>query len=203
MRPPLFADLGRTYPHVATAIKKYPSCACNHTAVEAALYLVRSHDVTPADVTAVEVTISPYVHRLVGAPFEPAADPQVTAQFSVQYSIACAILRRRLSVADIQDAAVLEPAIGELARSVKVMVDETRGNSRGATVRIMSRRHGMLEQHVEHIPGSPESPLTAADRQNKFRECAIEGVARWASSAGSCCARALTAWKTWPTWPGF
>ena len=173
----LFADLGRTYPHVATAVKKYPSCACNHTAIEAALHLVRANDVVTADVTAVEVTISPYVHRLVGAPFEPGADPQVTAQFSIQYSVACAILRRRLSVADIQTAAVLEPAVGELARSVKVTVDEKRGNSRGATVRITSRRHGLLEQHAEHIPGSPEAPLTDADMQNKFRECAEAGVA--------------------------
>src|SRR4051812_13530548 len=136
----LFADIGRIYPHVETAIKKFPSCACNHTAIEAALYLVREHDVAPAEVTAVEVTISPYVHRLVGAPFEPGADPQVTAQFSVQYSVACAILRRRLSVADIQDSAVLEPNIGNLARSIKVIVDEQRGNSRGATVRITSKR---------------------------------------------------------------
>ena len=186
----LFADIGRTYPHAATAIKKYPSCACNHAAIEAALHLVRGHDVAPADVTAVEVAISPYVHRLVGAPFEPGADPQVAAQFSVQYSVACAILRRRLSVADIQDAAVLEAAIGELARGVKVIVDDKRGNSRGATVRIASRRHGLLEQHVEHIPGSPASPLTAADLQNKLRECALEGVAPLGAKRGELlCAR--------------
>ncbi|MDB5811866.1 MAG: MmgE/PrpD family protein [Betaproteobacteria bacterium] len=180
----LFSDLGRIYPHVETAIKKYPSCACNHTAIEAALGLTRENDVAPADVTAVEVTISPYVHRLVGAPFEPGADPQVTAQFSVQYSVACAILRRRLSVADIQDAAVLEPAIVKLACSVKVVVDEARGNSRGATVRIVTTRHGLLEKHVEHIPGSPGSPLTAGDIKNKFAECAIAGVAPLGSVSG-------------------
>jgi len=185
----LFADIGRTYPHVETAIKKYPSCACNHTAIEAALHLVREHDVAPADVTAIEVTVSPYVHRLVGAPFEPGGDPQVTAQFSVQYSVACAILRRRLSVADIQDAAVLEPAIGELARSINVTVDHKRGNSRGATVRLSTRRHGLLEKHVEHIPGSRESPLTAEELITKFEECAIEGV----SPLGSASGRLLTA----------
>jgi 2-methylcitrate dehydratase PrpD len=145
---------------------------------------VREHDVAPADVTAVEVTVSPYVHRLVGAPFEPGADPQVTAQFSVQYSVACAILHRRLTVADIQNAAVMEPAVGKLARSVKVTVDEKRGNSRGATVRITTRRHGLLEQHREHIPGSPEAPLTAADLQNKLRECSTEGVAPLGKEGG-------------------
>ena len=43
----LFAGLGVDYPHVETAIKKYPSCACNHTAIEAALALVREHALVP------------------------------------------------------------------------------------------------------------------------------------------------------------
>lgn len=172
----LFADLGRIYPHVGTAIKKYPSCACNHTAIEAALHIVHEHALVPDDVTGAEVIISPYVNRLVGAPFEPGADPQVAAQFSVQYSVACAILRARLSVDDIQGEAVLDAAAGRFARSVVVTIEEAWGNSRGATVRITTRRHGLLERHVEHIPGTPESPLSAADLQNKFRECAATGV---------------------------
>ena len=126
----LFADIGRTYPHVATAIKKYPSCACNHTAIEATLGLVREHDLKVDDASALEVTISPYVHRLVGAPFEPGSDPQVAAQFSVQYAVACALMHRRLSVADIQDDAVREPALGALARGVRVVVEEKRGVAR-------------------------------------------------------------------------
>ena len=121
--------------------------------------------------------MQPYVNRLVGAPFEPGTDPQVTAQFSVQYSVACAILRKRLTVADIQPEAVLADDIGALARSVVVNIDEAWGNSRGATVRITTRSHGLLARHVEHIPGSPESPLTDADLQTKFRECSATGDA--------------------------
>jgi 2-methylcitrate dehydratase PrpD len=180
----LFDGLGRTYPHVSTAIKKYPSCACNHTAIEAALQLVREHALTPDDVAGVEVIISPYVNRLVGAPFAPGTDPQVTAQFSVQYSVACAILRARLSVADIQAEAVLCAQTGTLARSVVVTIDEAWGNRRGATVRVTTRRHGVLERHVEHIPGTPESPLSATDLQSKFMECAAAGVAPLGQARG-------------------
>ena len=90
----LFADLGRSYPHVETAIKKYPSCACNHTAIEAALHIVRDNDLAPADATAVEVTISPYVDRLVGAPF--AGDSAVQcAVFGCLRDIAAPADRRR------------------------------------------------------------------------------------------------------------
>ena len=36
-------------------------------------------DVAPADVAGIEVTISPYMHRIVGAPYDPSGDAQVAA----------------------------------------------------------------------------------------------------------------------------
>ncbi|MGH8617751.1 MAG: MmgE/PrpD family protein [Burkholderiales bacterium] len=167
----LLANLGRDYPHVGTAIKKYPSCACNHTAIEATLDLVREHGLTAADATEIEVTISPYVDRLVGASFDPGADPQVAAQFSVQYSVACPLLRGRFGVADIQPDAVTAPDIVALARRIAVRIDPGWNNSRAATVRIVSRTRGTLEKHVAHIPGTPEAPLGDAELQAKIRDC--------------------------------
>jgi 2-methylcitrate dehydratase PrpD len=167
----LFKELGSNYPHTTTAIKKYPSCACNHTAIDATLQLVREFGLTAADAERIEVTISPYVERLVGAPFEPGADPQVTAQFSIQYSVACPLLRGRFGVADIQPAAVTEPAIDALARRIAVKVEASWNNSRAATVRIDSRRRGTVEKHVAHIPGTPESPLGEAELQAKIHDC--------------------------------
>ena len=172
----LFAGLGREFPHVTTGIKRYPSCACNHTAIEAALHLAREFPVTAADITSLEVTISPYVHRLCGAPFEPASDPQVAAQFSIQYSVAAALVRRRFGLADIQDAAVLDPGIVRIAQSVKVNVDEAWGNSRAATVTRCSRVHGKQTWHVESIPGSAESPLSDLDLRAKVLDCLQSGA---------------------------
>ena len=53
-----------------------------------------------------------------------------------------------------------------------------------ATVRITTRSHGLLERHVKHIPGSPESPLTDADLQTKFRECSATGDAPLGQARG-------------------
>ncbi len=187
----LFAGLGREYPHVGTAIKKYPSCACNHTAIEAALQLVREFGLTAADATRIEVTISPYVDRLVGAAFDPGPDPQVTAQFSVQYSVACPLLRGRFGVADIEPEAVLQADIGALARRVTVHVDPAWNNSRAATVRIASKKHGALERHIPHIPGTPEFPLTDQDLHDKVSDCL--GAAK--GSAAKSAAEVVSAWN--------
>ncbi|MGZ5092548.1 MAG: MmgE/PrpD family protein [Burkholderiales bacterium] len=172
----LFAGLGRDFPHVTTGIKRYPSCACNHTAIEAALRLTRETRTDAAEITSVEVTISPYVDRLVGAPFDPGSDPQVAAQFSVQYSVAAAILRGRFGLSDIEPDAVLDPKTVQLARAVKVHVDESWGNRRGATVMLHTIQHGRRECHVEHIPGSAASPLREGDLREKVFDCLRSGV---------------------------
>ncbi|RZS78055.1 MmgE/PrpD family protein [Pigmentiphaga kullae] len=172
----LLEGLGVSYPHVETGVKRFPSCACNHTAIEAALHLSREQPVPPSEIAELEVTISPYVHRLVGAPFDPSSDPQVAAQFSVQYSVAAAMLRGRFGVGDIEPEAVLDPAALELARRVAVHVDEAWGNSRAATVVVRTRAGQRRERHVAHIPGSREAPLAEADRREKALDCLRAGI---------------------------
>ncbi|MGZ5225472.1 MAG: MmgE/PrpD family protein, partial [Burkholderiales bacterium] len=63
--------LGIQFEQEKTNLKKYPTCACGHAALDAAFSLIREYDLKPDDVTAIEVTHSPLMHRLVGAPFDP------------------------------------------------------------------------------------------------------------------------------------
>ena len=170
-------DLGKTFLHENTAIKKYPCCACTHASVEAMLGLVREYDLKPEDVTAIEVRHSPFMHRLVGAPFDPGDNPQVSAQFSAQYTVACALLRRRMSVADIQEDAIFDPAIRPIAERVRLVVDESWTSNRApAAVTLTTRQHGTLSRTTEKFPWSPEDPPTEAALQEKLEACFSEGV---------------------------
>ncbi|HZQ62697.1 MAG TPA: MmgE/PrpD family protein [Casimicrobiaceae bacterium] len=174
----VLADLGRRYHVLDSALKKFPSCACNHAAIEATLQLMNEHGVRPEDVERVQVVISPFMARLVAAPYDPSANPQIAAQFSVQYSVASAIMRGHLAVADIQPAAARDPALMQLARAVEVIVDDGLQNpsSMAAEVTLHTRSKGTLARRIEHLPGSAENPLSAADVQAKFRECTSLGV---------------------------
>jgi 2-methylcitrate dehydratase PrpD len=170
--------LGSRFEHENTAIKKYPCCACSHASLEAALGLILEHDLKPQDVTSIEVTHSTFMHRLVGAPFNPGDNPQVSAQFSVQYAIACALLRRRMSVADLEDKAILDPAIKPIAETIRIVVDETLKSSRApASVKIVTRQHGTLARTTEKFPWSPEDPPAPAALQEKLDACFAAGVA--------------------------
>jgi len=173
----LLRDLGRDFENANLSIKKFPSCGCNHAAIEAALRIAAADGVLPEDVTGVEVEISEFMNRLVGGPFEPGADPQVAAQFNIRYSIACALTRRRLGLAELDLAVIDDPGIRALADKVKVIVDPDNHGKRGpAVLRVHSRRHGTIERRVDHVPGSAQSPLTTAEIEAKSRDCFALGA---------------------------
>lgn len=173
----LLEGLGDVFENTRSAIKKYPSCTANHPPVETAIALAQELDLRAEEVSAVEVTLSPFSHRLVGGAFEPASNPQVAAQFSIQYSMACALARRRLSIADIQRDAVLDPALGALAGKVKALVDESsKGKFAPARLAVTTTRHGCVRRDAPFVPGTPDHPLTAEEHRAKVRDCVSTGA---------------------------
>ena len=168
----LLDALGSRFDSAALSIKQFPSCGCNHTTIAGMLDLVRKYDLQPDDVESINITVSPYMGRIVGMPYDPSGDAQVAAQFSIRYSAACVLVRRRLGLAEIQEAAARDPEINRHVGKVTLQIDPTLTSSRGPVViRLRSKRHGELATTVAHVPGSREAPLTEAQVNEKFDEC--------------------------------
>lgn len=171
------AELGRRFDNVNVSIKKYPSCGCNHTAIEATLTLARQYDLRPEDVLSIEVTVTPYIDRIVGGEYDPSGDAQVAAQFNIRYSIACALVRRRLGLAEIQEQAARDPAIAAQIGKISVRVDPSLTGNRGpVVVRMRTRTHGAVSCRVEDVAGGPDAPIAESEIEGKFRECFRLGV---------------------------
>ncbi len=169
--------LGREWHFTDLTLKKHASCYGNHAAIEAALALVRRHGIRAADVGEVTVRITPFMARLVGAPYAPGDQPQVAAQFSVQYSVANVLLRGRFAVEDTLPAAATDPKACALASRVKVEVDTTRvGKFVPATVRVRTVAGDVLEEMAAWLPGTPSNPLPQAQLQAKALACLAAGA---------------------------
>lgn len=168
--------LGRRYENVNISVKPYPSCQGNHAAIDGLLKLRAEHRLKAENVAEIEVTVSPYTVRLVGAPFDPAESPQVAAQFSVQYSLACVLLKGRLGIGDIQEEAVLDPKVRELARRVVVKADPQNQNNYVPVDLLVKKKDGTsLTARVETLRGSADAPFSAADLREKFARCVEAG----------------------------
>jgi 2-methylcitrate dehydratase PrpD len=169
--------LGRRFDGVNVSLKKYPSCGCNHTTIEAMLSLIRRYDLRPDDVESVEVTVTPYIDRIVGGRYDPSHDPQVAAQFNLRYTVACLLVRRKLGLAEIQEDAARDPAIAAQIAKVSVKVDPQHTTQRGPiVVRVRSRIHGEISCRVEDVRGRPDDPFTPAEIDEKFDECFRRGA---------------------------
>lgn len=169
--------LGERYHGIDVSIKKFPSCGCNHAVIEATLQLAMENDLKPDDVLGARTVISGYMNRLVGGAYDPSSNPQVAAQFSVRYSVAAALLNRRLGVAQIQAGAACDPAAIALARKVEVVIDDARaGQLAPAEVEIHTRSKGWLKRRIAALPGSPGSPLSEAELRDKVLECMSLGA---------------------------
>ncbi len=168
--------LGRDYRFASLTLKKYASCFCNHAAIEATLDLLARSKLKAEDIESASVRISPFMARLVGAQFAPGENPQVAAQFSVQYSIASTLLRGRFSVDDIQPSAVADEQVGALAKRIRVEVDPAQtGKFVPATVTIRTRQGGQFEATATELPGTPDHPLSDAEHRAKVLGCLASG----------------------------
>ena len=169
--------LGRDYRFPSLTLKKYASCFCNHAAIEATLDLVARHRLQANDIAEASVRISPFMARLVGAQFAPGDNPQVSAQFSVQYSIASALARGRFSVDDIQPVAVADARVSALAGRVRVDVDSAHtGKFVPATVKVKTKSGAQFEATATELPGTPDHPMSGADHREKVLACFTSGA---------------------------
>ncbi len=174
----LLADLGQNYETLNTGIKKFPSCACNHAAIQAAIDLARDHAIYLENPERIRVRITPYMQQVVGGAFDPSGDLQVAAQFSVKYSVACALLRRELVLSDLTRDRVLEPRVRALADRVEVELDPVNtGFLTPATV-VVEAGGKVFERTVDAVPGSAQAPLSDREVANKFQDCMSYGRSR-------------------------
>lgn len=155
-----------------TAFKRYPVCACSHAAMEACAVLCRQHRLQAGDVHRVIATISPFMDRLVGAPFSPGQDPQVTAQFSLRYQLAAICLRGTFGLRDLEPSALFDEGITALLPRISIVVDpRQQGELAPAHVAIELRAGGRIEARCDALPGTPEHPLPDREWRAKLADC--------------------------------
>ena len=131
------AELGKKFETNNTIFKKYPSCGCTLASTDAILDLVREMNLNADDVTGIQVKVSPYAFKLSGHPFEIGDNPKVNAQFSIQYCVGNALLRRGPKLEDFDDGHIKDDKVLELVKRIEVLADpslsDPKINERSAT----------------------------------------------------------------------
>jgi 2-methylcitrate dehydratase PrpD len=179
-RNELIQDLGKRFEGINASIKLYPCCRCTHAAIDGMFALLERKDLNAGEVKAIEVIVPEHVFEVVGRPFEIRENPQVDAQFSIQYTVAATLIRRSLSLKDFEEAAVRDPEVMELAKKIKISVDHSiKGRPNvPATVKVEMKTGEQIAGTIDVMRGDPRNRLSWEELWTK-----VAGLRSFAVSA--------------------
>jgi 2-methylcitrate dehydratase PrpD len=176
------AKLGEQWHFEHLSLKPLPSCYFNLPLINATLAVVAKHDIKPSSIRSIRVLLP---RAGVDTVCEPRAAKYApgdiaSAQFSAYYNVASAALRRRLTLDDLQPAALSDPQVLALARNVSYGIDTESSFPRHYTgaVEVTTTDGQILTEREDVNRGSRELPLTAAEVEAKFMDNALRVLAR-------------------------
>jgi 2-methylcitrate dehydratase PrpD len=163
--------LGKKY-YTEVTFKPYPQCRGTHAATECALEIVRRNHIDASNIGEVSVIVSNRsVPPVLREPFTIGAVPHVNAIFSLQYTVANALMRGYPKPEHFTEESIRDPKIAEMIKKVKITTQEFPNESfLAATVRAKMPDGSEFSQHVNVPKGNElEHPLTREEKREKFR----------------------------------
>jgi 2-methylcitrate dehydratase PrpD len=109
----------------------------------------------------------------------------ITAQFSLSWAVAAALVQGDLGPAAYTDAALGDPALHRIESLVALTEDAalTQAGLRGAALRVVLRDGTVLSARADRVPGDPDLPMREDAVRAKFLRFASPVIGEAASRA--------------------
>ena len=172
-------EAGREWklPRDGVNTKKYPNCFASHRALDGMLAIVQEYAITPSLVKRITVTTSR--RNKATLRFDSPQDAN-QARFSMQFSMASAVVAQRCSLLEFVDGFVQRSDVLRLMSLVEVMPedeeDPRRPGEAPQDVVVLETVDGRsLTRSVSYVRGGPEMPLLPGELFSKFETCLKAG----------------------------
>ena len=177
-RASLTKGLGKVFEGAGVSFKPWPACRFTNPYIDATLQIVKEQNLRPEDVAEIVVCYEAENVRNCCEPLEVKQNPMTPpeAKLSIPFTIAIAIARRRVEIADFSSDSIREPVLLSLARKVTPRYDpQLKGDSKTmlpAVVEIKTKGGRAYSKRVALVYGHPQNPMSWEDLIKKFRDCA-------------------------------
>jgi 2-methylcitrate dehydratase PrpD len=183
-RDRLLAGLGTRFLGDEISIKPYACCKYGHNVITAAITLREDPDISPGSIEEVIVRVGQDTWDIICDPLSLKACPEriaepdglALAQFSLPFMVATALLRGRLSAAELDQEWRASDELAALLGKVRIVVDDADFGQDmipepgRVEVVLAGRRRRFAE--ATRTSGHPDHPLDDAALHGKFRSCA-------------------------------
>ena len=174
--------LGRSWQIDEVAVKPIPACHFAHAAADAAVALHDKYHLPAKDIRRVRVLVPQEVVKTVCEPIANKRNPanSYDAQFSIPYIVATGLLKGRFTLVELEDKALGDAAVLNLASRVDYAVDHASTFPRHYTGEvIVETEDGRSLRHREAVNrGCADRPLSNDEVVAKFLDNAERAVAR-------------------------
>ncbi len=165
-----------TFMDPGISIKPYPSGSLTHPGMSLLARLIGDNDIRADQVAAIRVGTNRHMPTTL-LHHQPTTELQ--AKFSMQFSMAILLLRRRAGLEDYTDETVARPDVRAMMEKVDFHVDpeaDAAGFDKMTTKIAIHLHDGrVIAGSADFGKGSPAMPMSWGDVQDKFAECASFG----------------------------
>ncbi len=172
-------DLGETFKIVDCSIKPFPSEALTHAPISAVLDLVIDNDLSPDDIETIEIYTLQRAAEILADEKKYIIDSRETADHSLPYCIAAAVVNRELTPKQFSPEALKDEKILENVPKVKAKLEpefETRFPAEQPCKVVIQMKNGKaFEKERAYPKGDPRDQLSTEELQRKFSILA-EGI---------------------------
>lgn len=175
----LTENLGKTFKIVDCSIKPFPSEALSHAPISAVLDLVIKHDLQPEQIEKIEIYTLRRAAEILADEKKYVIDSRETADHSLPYCIAAAVVRRHLTPREFTPESLQNEQILAVVPKVKAVLEpsfEARFPAEQPCKVVITCSDGETYECERAYPkGDPRDQLSTAELKQKF-EVLAEGI---------------------------
>lgn len=171
--------LGDSWRITQCGMKAFPTEALTHAPISAVLDLIKTNDLKPDQVEKVQIRSLARAADILSDPSKYDPRTKETADHSLPYVIAAAIVDRQVTPAQFEMKKIMDPAIRAQLKKVEVVADpeieKVFPALQRVVVNIIAADGRAFSKQLDYPKGDPRNPLTDAEVEEKFAALA-DGV---------------------------
>src|ERR1700752_2058908 len=164
--------LGESWRITQCGMKAFPTEALTHTPISAVLDIVKSNDLKPEQVEKIQIRSLARAADILSDPSKYDPHTKETADHSLPYVIAAALVERQVTPAQFTLKEIMDPRIREQLRKIEVVADPEIEKVFPALQRVIVHIHTKdgrsYSKQLDFPKGDPRNPLTDQEGEEKF-----------------------------------